>query len=85
MADEKLIEKLLNEIETLKKELEELKGCNEGKEEKGEKELIDKEKIVDMIEQTENLIKKTFSILEGAIIGSLEGIKKNLKDGGEEK
>jgi len=85
MTDEKIIEKLLNEIESLKRELEELKKTGKEKEEDEGKELVDKEKIVSLIDHTENLIKKTFSILEGAIIGSLEGIKKNLKEDGDEK
>ncbi len=82
MADEKIIEKLLEEIENLKREIENLKDCNK---EKSSEEVLDKDKIINMIDQTENIIKKTFSIVEGAIIGSLEGIKKNIKDNGEEK
>jgi len=83
MAEEKTVEKLLAEIESLKKEIEELKSkCEEKDEEK--KAFLEKDKVVEIIDQAEEMLKKTFSVLEGAIIGSLEGIKKNLK-GSEEK
>jgi cell division septum initiation protein DivIVA len=71
------VEELLKEIERLKKEVEQLK--KKTKEEKEEK-MIGKETVVEILDETENIIKKAFSVLEGAIIGAIEGAKKNLKE-----
>jgi len=71
------VEKLKEEIERLKKELEKLRSSTE---EKHPEELISKETVIKILDETENLIKKTFSVLEGAIIGAIEGAKKNLKE-----
>ncbi len=70
-------EELKKEIERLKKELEELKKRAE---EHPEEKMIGKETIVEILDETENIIKKAFSVIEGAIIGAIEGAKKNLKD-----
>ena len=77
MAEEKKenVEELKKEIERLKKEMEELKK----EVEKEEEHKMDKEKVVEVLDSTENLIKKAFSLVEGAIIGAIEGAKKNIK------
>ncbi|NPA51497.1 MAG: ATP-dependent protease [Aquificae bacterium] len=69
-------EDLKKEIERLKKELEELK--KKVPKEK-EEEVISKEKLVELIDETEQAIKKAFSVIENTIIGALEGAKKSLK------
>ncbi len=78
MAEEKKesVEQLKKEIERLKKEMEELKKEVEKEEKEGH---LDKEKVVEVLDTTENLIKKAFSLAEGAIIGAIEGAKKNIK------
>ncbi len=70
-------EELMKEIERLKKELEELKKKTQ---EHPEEKMIGKEKVVEILDETENIIKKAFSVVEGAIIGAIEGAKKNLKE-----
>jgi len=70
------IELLKQEIERLKQDLERLKMRTL---EKSPGEMIKKETVVKLLDETENIIKKTFSVLEGAIIGAIEGAKKNLK------
>ena len=70
-------EELMKEIERLKKELEELKKKTQ---EHSEEKMIGKEKVVEILDETENIIKKAFSVVEGAIIGAIEGAKKNLKE-----
>jgi len=69
-------EELKKEIERLKKELEALKKKTE---EHPEEKMIGKEKVVEILDETENIIKKAFSVVEGAIIGAIEGAKKNIK------
>ncbi len=68
------IKRLEEEIEKLRRELEEVKK------EKKEQELLEKDKIVEAIDKTEEFIKKSISILEGVIIGSLEGLKKGIQE-----
>jgi len=70
------IELLKQEIERLKQDLERLKMKTL---EKSPGEMIKKETVIKLLDETENVIKKTFSVLEGAIIGAIEGAKKNLK------
>ncbi|MDQ7055236.1 MAG: ATP-dependent protease [Persephonella sp.] len=70
------VEILKQEIERLKQDLERLKMRTL---EKTPGEMISKETVVKVLDETENIIKKTFSVLEGAIIGAIEGAKKNLK------
>ncbi len=70
-------EELKQEIERLKKELEELKKKTQ---ESGEEKMIGKETVIEILDETENIIKKAFSVIEGAIIGAIEGAKKNLKE-----
>ena len=41
--------------------------------------MMKKETVVKILDETEDIIKKTFSVLEGAIVGAIEGAKKNLK------
>jgi len=72
---EKNIEELKEEIEKLKLELERLK--KECKEEDTSK--IPKEQVIEILDETEKIIKKTFSVLEGTIVGAIEGLKKNIK------
>ncbi|WP_457638978.1 ATP-dependent protease [Persephonella sp.] len=70
------VEILKQEIERLKQDLERLKMKTL---EKSPGEMISKETAIKLLDETENIIKKTFSVLEGAIIGAIEGAKKNLK------
>ncbi len=70
------VEILKQEIERLKQDLERLKMRTL---EKTPGEMISKEAVIKVLDETENIIKKTFSVLEGAIIGAIEGAKKNLK------
>ncbi|WP_456400675.1 ATP-dependent protease [Persephonella sp.] len=76
MAGKESAEELKKEIETLRKEIESLKKRTE---EESEGKVLSKETVIEILDETENLIKKTFSILEGTIIGAIEGMKKNLK------
>ena len=69
-------DELKKEIEELKKQLEELRKQLK---EEGKEEILTKEKLVEIIDETEGVIKKAFSIIEGTIIGALEGAKKSLK------
>ena len=70
------VEVLKQEIERLKQDLERLKMKTL---EKSPGEMIRKETVIKVLDETESIIKKTFSVLEGAIIGAIEGAKKNLK------
>ena len=73
-------EKLLQEIDELKKEIKKLKNPEEEK-----VDILSKDKVIDILDKTENVIKGTFSILEGAIIGSIEGVKKSIENINENK
>ena len=75
------LEKVLKEIDELKKEIEKLKGSEEGE----KVDILNKDKVIDILNKTENVIKGTFSILEGAIIGSIEGIKKSIENINDKK
>ncbi len=67
------IKKLHEEIKKLKSELEK---CEKEKEES----KISRENLIEVLDETEKIVKKTFSILEGTIIGAIEGLKNNIKD-----
>ncbi len=70
------IEELKKEIEELKKQIQMLQQQTKAE---CEEKMVNKEKVVEILDETENVIKKTFSLIEGAIIGAIEGAKKNIK------
>jgi len=73
------LKQLKDEIEKLKLEIERLKSENEECEKEKYDEKLSKEKMVEILNETEKIVKKTFSILEGTLIGAIEGLKKNIK------
>ena len=70
------IEVIKQDLERLKQDLERLKLKTMPK---SPTEMMKKETVIKILDETEEIIKKTFSVLEGAIIGAIEGAKKNLK------
>ncbi|WP_297455120.1 ATP-dependent protease [Persephonella sp.] len=64
------------DLERLKQDLERLKLKTI---ERTPGEMIKKETVIKVLDETENIVKKTFAVIEGAIIGAIEGAKKNLK------
>ncbi len=76
MEEEVNIEVIKQDLERLKQDLERLKIKTVPK---SPTEMMKKETVVKILDETEEIIKKTFAVLEGAIIGAIEGAKKNLK------
>ncbi|WP_293443462.1 ATP-dependent protease [Persephonella sp.] len=76
MEEEVNIEVIKQDLERLKQDLERLKLKTVPK---SPTEMMKKETVVKILDETEDIIKKTFAVLEGAIIGAIEGAKKNLK------
>ncbi|WP_457634600.1 ATP-dependent protease [Persephonella sp.] len=76
MEEEVNIEVIKQDLERLKQDLERLKLKTVPK---SPTEMMKKETVVKILDETEEIIKKTFAVLEGAIIGAIEGAKKNLK------
>ena len=76
MEEEVNIEIIKQDLERLKQDLERLKLKTVPK---TPTEMMKKETVVKILDETEDIIKKTFSVLEGAIVGAIEGAKKNLK------
>lgn len=64
------------DLERLKQDLERLKLKTI---ERTPGEMIKKETVIKVLDETENIVKKTFAVIEGAIVGAIEGAKKNLK------
>ncbi|WP_456464956.1 ATP-dependent protease [Persephonella sp.] len=76
IEEEVNIEVIKQDLERLKQDLERLKIKTVPK---SPTEMMKKETVVKILDETEEIIKKTFAVLEGAIIGAIEGAKKNLK------
>ncbi|NPA13055.1 MAG: ATP-dependent protease [Aquificae bacterium] len=75
---EQELEILKQEIERLKQEIERLK-MQASTNEKNPLEAMKKETIIKLLDETEEVVKKAFSIVEGMLIGAIEGVKKNIK------
>ncbi len=76
MEEEVNIEVIKQDLERLKQDIERLKLKTVPK---SPTEMMKKETVVKILDETEDIIKKTFAVLEGAIVGAIEGAKKNLK------
>jgi len=76
IEEEVNIEIIKQDLERLKQDLERLKLKTMPK---SPTEMVKKETVIKILDETEDIIKKTFAVLEGAIVGAIEGAKKNLK------